>query len=136
MTWLLLIPEASRVVEATVALGPEGEWHEGDGTTPFACVVSFVEGGAAVVVRGEVDLETAPVLLGDLRTALAASVPAVSVDLGQVTFLDSSGIRALLLAGREAWGRGITFGLAEVSAAVRLVIEAAGLSDTLHIVEE
>jgi anti-anti-sigma factor len=62
-------------------------------------------------------------------------VTAVSVDLGQVTFLDSSGIRAILLAAREAWGRGITFGLAAVSAAVRIVIEAAGLTDTLRISE-
>ena len=121
-----------------MVLGPEGGPEvEGDGATKFACSVSFVEGGAAVVVRGEVDLETAPVLLGDLRTAFAASVTVVSVDLGQVTFLDSSGIRALLLAAREAWGRGITFGLAAVSGAARLVIDAAGLSDTLGIsVEE
>jgi len=59
-------------------------------------------GSARVVhVRGELDLASAPQLSAVLsEAAIAAELP-VLLDLAEVTFIDSSALRALVIAGRE-----------------------------------
>ena len=54
-----------------------------------------------VHVRGEVDMSHEEELRGELRNAIAADSNGVVVDLTECEFIDSSGIRALLLS-REA----------------------------------
>ena len=60
----------------------------------FAVERTRVAGGACVAIAGEVDLETAPRMRDALLEAIAAGDP-VFVDLGSVTFLDSTGLAAL-----------------------------------------
>jgi hypothetical protein len=59
--------------------------------------VSTVTGldGVDVVVGGEIDLETWPILEVVLAAAVERSSHDVRVDIGEVAFLDSSGIRFL-----------------------------------------
>jgi anti-sigma B factor antagonist len=54
-----------------------------------------------VRVSGEVDMSHEDELRGELRTAVAAEPKGIVVDLTECEFIDSSGIRALLLS-REA----------------------------------
>ncbi|MGE5746585.1 MAG: STAS domain-containing protein [Solirubrobacterales bacterium] len=54
-----------------------------------------------VRVSGEVDMSHEEELRGELRTAVAADAKGVVVDLTECEFIDSSGVRALLLS-REA----------------------------------
>jgi anti-sigma B factor antagonist len=54
-----------------------------------------------VHVRGEVDMSHEEELRGELRTAVAAGSKGIVVDLTECEFIDSSGVRALLLS-REA----------------------------------
>ena len=54
-----------------------------------------------VHVAGEVDMSHEEELRGELRTAVAADASGIVVDLTECEFIDSSGIRALLLS-REA----------------------------------
>jgi anti-sigma B factor antagonist len=54
-----------------------------------------------VHVRGEVDMSHEEELRGELRTAVAANAKGIVVDLTECEFIDSSGIRAVLLS-REA----------------------------------
>jgi anti-sigma B factor antagonist len=70
-------------------------------------VVGRVEGGVLVLaVSGEVDLETAPTLRTAVRTAIdqTAGEPCI-VDLTAVTFLDSTGLSALLDATQVSQAR-------------------------------
>jgi anti-sigma B factor antagonist len=55
------------------------------------------DGGVVVRADGEVDLDSAEALAAGLRTADDGSSPVV-VDLTGVPFMDSSGLRALLVA--------------------------------------
>jgi anti-anti-sigma factor len=57
-----------------------------------------------VIVRGEVDINTAAKLTEALDAAIRESVGAFVVDLGDVVFLDSSGINVLIRA-RAVLGR-------------------------------
>jgi anti-sigma B factor antagonist len=54
-----------------------------------------------VRVSGEVDMSHEDELRGELRTAVAAEPTGIVVDLTECEFIDSSGVRALLLS-REA----------------------------------
>jgi len=56
-----------------------------------------------VRVAGEVDMSHEEELRGELRTAVAAEPKGIVVDLTECEFIDSSGVRALLLS-REAQG--------------------------------
>ena len=61
------------------------------------------EGGVRIVVRGELDLATAP----RLQAALAdPRRRAVLVDLSGLTFMDSTGVRTLLQASEDASSAG------------------------------
>jgi anti-sigma B factor antagonist len=54
-----------------------------------------------VRVRGEVDMSHEEELRAELRTAVAADAKGIVVDLTECEFIDSSGVRSLLLS-REA----------------------------------
>jgi anti-sigma B factor antagonist len=54
-----------------------------------------------VRIRGEVDMSHEEELRGELRTAVATEPKGIVVDLTECEFIDSSGVRALLLS-REA----------------------------------
>jgi anti-sigma B factor antagonist len=67
-----------------------------------------LRGAPGVAVRGEVDIDTVPVLEAALDAAIRESDGAFIIDLSDVEFLDSSGLRVLLrarsLLGREDRG--------------------------------
>ena len=65
---------------------------------PFACATTAFGHGYLVTVAGEVDIATAPQLAEIL--ANAANGGDVRVDISAVTFLDSSGLQALVAAHR------------------------------------
>jgi anti-sigma B factor antagonist len=87
-----------------------------------------------VVVTGDVDSATSnqlETLLSDL--ADPAEVLHVAVDLAGVGFIDSSGLRALIVGQRvvEAAGSRLTIGMA--SAPVRRLFEMTGLVDRFFL---
>lgn len=76
-------------------------------TEPFAMQDVICGSKRTLRLAGELDLVTAPLLEAALRLVLAA--PAVSVielDLSRVTFMDSSGLRSVLLA-RDLCAQGL-----------------------------
>ena len=89
--------------------------------------------GAMWVVRvaGEVDIATAPRLAATLDAVVKADPTRVLVELDDVTFLDSSGIRALVLAQRRLEDVGAAFVIDGMSEAVKHVLEIAGVLESL-----
>jgi anti-anti-sigma factor len=57
-----------------------------------------VGGANAIALAGELDRETAPQLSEEVELAVWSTVGAYVLDLSDVTFLDSSGLHALLRA--------------------------------------
>lgn len=88
-----------------------------------------------VAVSGEVDLSTS----GDLRDALATAVHestgSVHVDLSQVSFLDSSGINALLEGYAAAKRRDIPLQLVSPHAHVRQILRITGLAEVFGVAD-
>jgi anti-sigma B factor antagonist len=88
-----------------------------------------------VEVAGEVDMATSPRIREAVEDA-AEACRRVVVDLSEVSFLDSSGLNALVGCRRELAARGVE--LRVVSPAdnvVRRVFEIAQLTDELGVVE-
>ena len=61
-----------------------------------------VGGASAIAVEGELDLETAPQFTEEVEVAVWDTVGAFVLDLSGLSFLDSSGLHALLRA-RAYW---------------------------------
>ena len=82
-----------------------------------------------VVARGEVDAASAP----QLQAAFEATSPAggIDLDLAEVTFMDSSGLRVITAARREIHEAGGTLEIVAAGAAVRRIFEMTGLSSLL-----
>lgn len=90
----------------------------------FDCTIR-TEGDTVVVIPfGDVDRDTAPHLRESLTSAVAQpGAVRVQVDLRHITFLDSSGIGALLAGHRQATAAGLAFQAKDPSASVRMVLE-------------
>jgi anti-sigma B factor antagonist len=83
------------------------------------------------VVHGELDIATAPELVR-LLNRLRAHGHAVTVDLAEVTFMDSTGLTTLMDAHLQAERNGWTFAVQRPSAAVRRVFALAGVNGVLE----
>ena len=84
-----------------------------------------------ILVAGELDLASAPVLYHQLVREQRDGADAIVVDLSGVTFIDSSGLQALL-AAHENDGERLRIIL---SPAASRLVDLAGLRDTLPIIE-
>lgn len=67
----------------------------------FAVRVEQDGDGLAVHVAGELDIATAPALESALLGALESEAAPILLDLEQVSFIDSMGLRVLVWATRE-----------------------------------
>lgn len=88
---------------------------------------------AIVHVAGEVDLANADELEAALAAGLGSDSPALVIDLTQVPFMDSSGLRILLMAARDRGARvGVVLG--DGSPVMRL-LEYAEMTDLMAMGE-
>jgi stage II sporulation protein AA (anti-sigma F factor antagonist) len=86
-----------------------------------------------LIVRGEVDLDTAEELRDAVLACFREAPAQVNVDVTGVSFLNSSGVNALLAGAREADGRDVRFTVSNPQPAVRKVIATVGLNDVFGI---
>jgi anti-sigma B factor antagonist len=96
---------------------------------PFSCEVLGIDDRTVVIIRGEVDLATAPRVLQHLRSALALPPAGLAVDVGGVTFMDSSGVHMLLTMRKAAAEQHVPFILVSITEQIRRVLEVCNLSE-------
>ena len=99
----------------------------------FDCTVEQRADGVLVAPSGEVDRDTAAGLRERLIEAVGlAGQGQVDVDLARVTFMDSSGIGALLAAYRAAGDAGATLRIRDAGPGVRTVLELTNVWELLR----
>jgi anti-anti-sigma factor len=87
-----------------------------------------------LVLSGEIDLAVAPRLEASGRELVATVAPGrLELDLGDVTFIDSSGLGALIALRNVAREHGCTLVLVRVSPVVSRFFELAGLKDSFAL---
>jgi anti-sigma B factor antagonist len=104
----------------------------------FAVELSCADVSTAVIVRGEIDVATAPRLGTALAQAEArrrgdALTPSVVVDLSDVQFMDASGLGVLVGAARSARRHGDVVVLRAPSPTVMRLLEITRLLDAFRI---
>jgi anti-sigma B factor antagonist len=101
---------------------------------PFRCRVVAVDAHhAEVSLGGELDLANSPLLRTELLATLALGCEHLTVDLGALTFLDSSGISVLVVIRKRAMETGGSLQLVSVPHAVRLVLDRCGLTELFEL---
>jgi|SRR4051812_20686175 anti-sigma B factor antagonist len=86
----------------------------------------------SVVVRGEIDMETAPQLERVLDDVVAKGALLVTLDLEGVDFLDSSGLRVILGASNKLSAHEGQLLIEGASSAVERVLEITGVIERLR----
>jgi anti-anti-sigma factor len=99
--------------------------------------VRIEQGGDSLTVRalGELDIATADTLAEELGWVWRCDAAPIVLDLGEVDFLDSVGLRALLAVAKHSRETENRVRIRQDSAAVRRVITVSGLEGALPLVE-
>jgi anti-sigma B factor antagonist len=86
---------------------------------------------AAIILVGEFDMTGAELFWGTVTEVLGTRPRSVAVEAGGLTFIDSSGLMALVRARDAAAEAGATFRVREPSPALRRTVELCGLDGLL-----
>jgi anti-sigma B factor antagonist len=105
--------------------------------TGFSISISDRNGRAVVVIRGELDLATAPDLDAALMELLDAGQDVV-VDLRELEFMDSTGLRALVAAHTRADGGEQTFVIVRPlpGGPIERILAIAGVESVLELIDD
>ena len=98
---------------------------------PFTCQVSREEGQAVVSPRGELDMATVGAVDQELKQLRRTGVDRIVIDLGGLTFMDSSGLHLIARWTNEASRDGFEIELEPGPPAVQRIFELAAMTDTL-----
>jgi len=92
--------------------------------------------GPRLVLRGELDIATAPRLQEAVDAALAAGPQMLVVDLRELAFLDSSGLRQFIVLAGRAEQEGFRLALVRPAPPALAVFQITRAEENLPFVEE
>jgi anti-anti-sigma factor len=101
---------------------------------PFRCDVEAERGRVRVTPRGDLDLAAAPDFERQLRELRESGFDHVLLDLRELAFMDSSGLRAVMREDAAARADGRTFEVIPGIPAVQRLFDLACVSDQLTFV--
>jgi anti-anti-sigma factor len=104
---------------------------------PFELTVERRADEVRLILKGELDLAAKEEYEQELRKLEHdESVESVVVDLRGLTFIDSTGIRLLLITLRASEGNGFTAAFVQGNGPVRDLLETTGVARQLPLVDE
>ena len=100
----------------------------------MSITIEFDKTIARIILSGDIDYSTQDEIREQNNIAIgAAQVTEIHVDLGAVTFIDSSGIRALLMLQEKAAAGKKTLILYNCRNTIREIFEIGGFDETFTI---
>src|SRR5258706_16485150 len=92
----------------------------------------LVDGARAQInVAGELDMTSAPRLIAAVHDVAASPIQRIDLNCERVSFLDSAGVRALIVGHNEAGRMSVDLALVEPSRPVARILELTGLTGIL-----
>ena len=101
--------------------------------TPLAVERSRSDGYELLTVEGELDIATAPRMIGVLNEAIAEMSAPLVVDLTDVVFMDSTGLALLMNARARVVRQGKGFAIICPNGPLARVFEIADMVDSLRV---
>ena len=99
---------------------------------PITTSVVRRDGVAVVSIGGEIDLSTAPAFEAVIAEALEEDPPALVIELSEVTFLASVGLR-ILAATQEEFGTSTQIAVVADNAAASRPMQLTGLDNVISL---
>jgi anti-sigma B factor antagonist len=99
----------------------------------LSVVVRQEKDGVVVSLRGELDLASAPLLQGEIDSAAVAAAPIVVLDLRELSFIDSTGLRVLLTGHKRSQELGQEFAVTRGSEQVQRLLSITGADEHLRV---
>lgn len=94
------------------------------------------DGAVILRPRGEVDLASSPALRKALQEQLDARCPLLLLDMSEVSYIDSSGLAALIEYGRDTPAIGGKMALFGLTPRVKTVFELVRLNELFPIADD
>jgi anti-anti-sigma factor len=101
------------------------------GSDVFTVQVEPIRGATKIALSGELDMGTAPILEEYIGRVEADGVAAIVIDLRELTFMDTTGLRAFLAARSRAEENGRKLLLVGAKEPVRRIFEITGQDHVL-----
>ena len=98
--------------------------------------MNAAEDTTIVALEGEIDLAMVPDAERRIGDAEASQPGRLIIDLSEVTFMDSSGLRVILTAHRRAEEAGRGFAIVKGGDTVNRLLEVTGLAERLELLDE
>lgn len=105
-------------------------------SSPFEITIAERDGSVHVALRGELDISTAQRLEDDLRRLEAERPACLVLDLQELTFMDSTGLRLLIMADSRAREEGRRLAIVKGNDMVQRVMRLTRLDERLDLVED
>jgi anti-anti-sigma factor len=86
-------------------------------------------------LHGELDLASAPLLEEEIERVASATSGSVVLDLQELQFIDSTGLRIILSAHERAKERGQQFALTHGSEQVQRLLSITGVGEHLRMID-
>jgi anti-sigma B factor antagonist len=112
-------------------VAPDGASEPSD-AAPLQVFVSHVEDRTHMILTGQLDLATAPLLAAELVN-LAQHGGDVVLDIGQLTFVDSTGLSLFVSQHKKLAAQGHSLVISSPTPSARRLFEITGLTDVLSI---
>ena len=100
---------------------------------PAACPMPRKDRPNVLPLEGEIDLHVSPNVTASLRMMIEKKPKQLIVDLSRVTYIDSSGLAALIEGMQNAEEYGGKFALAGLQETIRTIFEIARLDQVFRI---
>jgi anti-sigma B factor antagonist len=103
-----------------------------DSSSTFRLTTQPESDRVLVVAHGELDLATVPSIDAEVAELRARGVTSIVLDLREVSFMDSTGVRLLLQLDAESRADGFSFAIVDaVEGPVRRILELTGVDGRL-----
>ncbi|SRR6266487_875289 len=102
-------------------------------TEPAACPMPLKNRPNVLPLEGEIDLHVSPNVTASLQMMIEKKPKQLIVDLARVTYIDSSGLAALIEGMQNVQEYGAKFALTGLQEPVRTIFEIARLDQVFRI---
>lgn len=86
-----------------------------------------------LLLEGDIDLHVSPAVRESLSAMIKKEPELIVIDLSHVTYIDSAGVAALILAMQEVESHGGKFFLSGLQKTLRSIFETSGLDRAFRI---